>query len=136
MRSLSLLDLAFLRAASAQFAAIPNDDFEGYVDGEVLNGLDGGEDGNHLFVIEWTSVYADRNLFLGIQALDEMDDYNDADPLQGLDGGFGFSAAYQDHLVYVGLKDYDDMESYADTSALNGLNGGTGWGTAYVNHNF
>lgn len=136
MRSLSLFDLAFLRQSSGQFANIPNDDFEDYNDAEVLNGLDGGEDGNNIFVIEWTSIYVDRNLFMGLQALDEMDDYSDSDPLQGLNGGFGFSASYQDHEVYIGLKDVDDMESYSDSAALNGLNGGTGWVSAYVNHNF
>lgn len=136
MRSLSLLDLAFLRQASAQFANIPNDDFEDYTDGEALNGLDGGEDGNNVFVIEWTSVYVDRNLFMGLQAMDDMESYSNSDPLQGLNNGSGFSAAYEDHVVYTGRKGEDDMESYADTAALDGLNGGIDWVSAYVNHNY
>ena len=136
MRSLSLFDLAFLRAAAGVFANIPNDDFEDYEDGELLNGLDGGEDGNNVFVIEWTSVYAARSQFMGVQALDDMDTYADSDPLQGLDGGTGFAAGYEDHVVYTGRKGEDDMESYADTAALDGLNGGLDWVSAYVNHNY
>lgn len=133
MRSLSLFDLAFLRAAATQFAAVTNDSFEEYDDESLVNGLDGGEDSA---TIAWTAPYVDRNLFMGLQALDEMETYTNGAALQGLNNGFGFSAAYQDHEVYIGLKDVDDMESYSDSAALNGLNGGTGWVSAYVNHNF
>lgn len=136
MRSLSLLDLAFLRAAAGVFANIPNDDFEGYADEAAVNGLNGGENGNNLFVIEWTSAYADRNLFIGMQAMDDMESYADSDPLQGLNEGSGFSAGYEDHTVFIGTKDSDDMESYTDTAALDGLNGGIGFPAAYANHDY
>lgn len=40
------------------FGNFPNDDMEGYNHGDLLEGLNGGENGNNGFTIQWTSDYS------------------------------------------------------------------------------
>lgn len=122
MRSLSLLDLAFMARVTM---GIPRDDMESYSNGVLLDALDGG--------VGWTGAYVARTNFMGVQAVDDIESYSNGADLDGLNGGtMDWTGAYVARINFLGLKAQDDMESYSNGANLNGLNGGVGWTGAYV----
>lgn len=131
MRSLSLLDLAFLGKPSG----LTRDNMESYANLAAVTGLNGGR--------KWAGAYSDLSNFMGLQAHDNMEQYADTSPLDGLELGNGWAhldpseQAYSDNWNFTGELARDNMESYSNGADVNGLNGGTtrddlsSW-TAYV----
>jgi hypothetical protein len=122
MRSLSLLDLAFLKS-SGPISPFAYDTFEQYSDGADLHGLNGGFNGIN---IAWTGAYTDRFAYMGLQAEDMMESYSDGAAVNGLNGGTGFSAGYTDRDPNLGTATAPDaianLEVWIDASQLTGLN--------------
>jgi hypothetical protein len=114
---------------------------ESYANGALVNGLNGGANGNNIFVISWAGPYFSRGGFAGIYQYDDLEQYSNNAVLDGLDKqnpeerGM-FTAAYSSRLNYKTALVLDDNETYSDNAALNGLNGGTNyggtWTSAYV----
>jgi hypothetical protein len=142
MFGLNIIDLPFLAGNhSLASANIPNDDMESYPDGIGVTGLQGGQNGTHLFTISWTVPYVDKDVFTGIISVDDMESYADGAAVNGLNGQMAYSrgqfiTAYVDRFGLLANLAMDDMESYADGASVNGLNGGTNyggpWTSAYV----
>jgi hypothetical protein len=142
MRGLNVIDIPFLAQQNGQtLANIPNDSMESYANGALVNGLNGGANGNNIFVISWAGPYFSRGGFAGIYQYDDLEQYSNNAVLDGLDKqnpeerGM-FTAAYSSRLNYKTALVLDDNETYSDNAALNGLNGGTNyggtWTSAYV----
>lgn len=107
----------------------PIDDFESYVDGFLLNGLNAGLGG-------WMDPWVGRSNYIGVQCVDEFESYTDGISINGLIGGlhWGVSDAWVGRENYPGVKATEDFESYSDSAALDGLNGGTGWADPWESH--
>lgn len=110
---------------------ILNDTMESYSNNVVLNGLNGGHPGNHIYFITWSNAYVDKATTFGVQSYDSIEFYSSGSALNGLNGIYGFTNAYTDRTSPFRVFASDDMESYVSGSALNGLNSGSGFTRAY-----
>jgi hypothetical protein len=104
--------------------AFPLDTFDTYANGVQLAGLDGGR--------QWTSVWADQEVFIGIRSSENYDEYADDLMLSGLNGGMGFSSVWSDKENTLGINGEDTFDDYSSGISLAGLNSGFGWSAAWA----
>jgi hypothetical protein len=78
------------------WAVVPEDDMESYGAG-ALNGLNGGKNGNHVFVIRWSSPYSSRENYMGILAYSDLENFVNASNLDTQVDGIGFNGGYVSH---------------------------------------
>lgn len=108
----------------------PSDDFEGYSNLDIVNGLNGGQN-----LDVWGGAYVDRANFTGIQADDSFETYTNLADVHGLNQGNWTNDPYVDRTNLAAMQVADAMETYTNLASVNGLIGSVSpytWPEAYV----